>query len=74
VPVRPVNATGAGDAFTAAVVYGELCGWGMERSACFASQASALALASEGAVSETMSVAAVEAARADLDAEEERDD
>lgn len=74
VPVRPVNATGAGDAFTAAVVYGELSGWGMERSARFASRASALALASEGAVSETMSVAAVEAVGADLDTEEERDD
>ncbi|MDI9369363.1 MAG: kinase [Synergistaceae bacterium] len=74
VAVSPVNATGAGDAFTAAVVYGELCGWGMERSARFASCASALTLASAGAVSELMSVSAVESVGADLDTKEEQDD
>jgi len=72
--VRPVNATGAGDAFTAAVVYGELRGWGMERSARFASRASALSLTSDGAVSGLMSVAAVEAVGAGFDTKEEQDD
>jgi pseudouridine kinase len=59
--VHPVNATGAGDAFTAASVYGELHGWTMERTARFAVKASALTLMSRDTVSERMSAAAVEA-------------
>ena len=74
VPVKPVNATGAGDSFTAAVVYGELCGWGMDRSARFASRASALTLASAGAVSELMSVSAVASVGAELYTKGESDD
>ena len=61
IPVHPVNATGTGDAFTAAAVYGELHGWTMERTARFATKASALTLLSPNTVSERMSVPAVEA-------------
>ncbi len=61
IPLLPVNATGAGDAFTAAAVYGELHGWTMERTARFAVKASALTLLSRDTVSERMSMAAVEA-------------
>lgn len=61
IPLQPVNATGAGDAFTAASVYGELYGWTMERTARFATKASALTLLSRDTVSERMSASAVEA-------------
>ncbi len=61
IPLQPVNATGAGDAFTAAAVYGELHGWMMERTARFAVKASALTLLSPDTVSERMSAASVEA-------------
>ena len=61
IPLQPVNATGAGDAFTAAAVYGELHGWTMERTARFAVKASALTLLSPDTVSGHMSAAAVEA-------------
>ena len=63
VPLQPVNATGAGDAFTAAVVYGDLQGWSMEATARFAVGASAVALLSRHTVSESMSVEAVNALR-----------
>lgn len=54
-PLTPVNATGAGDAFTAAVVLGELKGWSMEETAQFAVAAAAVALMSRHTVSERMS-------------------
>jgi pseudouridine kinase len=60
-PVRPVSATGAGDAFTAAAVYGDLLGWSMEETTRFAVRASSLTLLSRRTVSERMSVAAAEA-------------
>jgi pseudouridine kinase len=58
-PVKLVNATGAGDAFTAAAVYGELHGWAMRETACFAVAAAAVALSSRHTVSEVMSTSAV---------------
>ena len=61
IQLQPENATGAGDAFTAAAVYGELHGWTMDRTARFAVKASALTLLSPDTVSGRMSVAAVEA-------------
>lgn len=54
--VKPVNATGAGDAFTAAVVYGELHDWEMEKTALFAVGAATVALMSQHTVSEKMSL------------------
>jgi pseudouridine kinase len=57
--IKVVNATGAGDAFTAAAVYGELQGWSMRETACFAVAASAVALMSRHTVSERMSQSAV---------------
>ncbi|WP_343186489.1 carbohydrate kinase family protein [Anoxynatronum sibiricum] len=61
IPLQPVNATGAGDAFTAAVVYGDLQGWSMAATARFAVRASAVALLSRHTVSEDMSVETVNA-------------
>ena len=54
--LKSVNATGAGDAFTAAVVYGELLDWEMEKTARFAVGAAAVALMSRHTVSEEMSL------------------
>ena len=57
--IKLVNATGAGDAFTAAAVYGEIHGWTMRETACFAVAAAAVALSDRHTVSETMSTSAV---------------
>lgn len=57
--VKVVNATGAGDAFTAAAVYGELNEWSMEKTAAFALGAAAAALISRRTVSEAMSLAEI---------------
>lgn len=54
--VKVANATGAGDAFTAAVTYGELLDWSMEKTARFAVGAAAVALTSRHTVSEKMSL------------------
>ena len=53
--IRLVNATGAGDAVMAAVVYGELQGWSMKDTARFAVGAAALAVSSHSTVSSRMS-------------------
>ena len=58
--VKVVNATGAGDAFTAAVTYGERLDWSMEKTARFAVGAAAVALASRHTVSEKMSLEEIE--------------
>lgn len=53
--LKTVNATGAGDAFTAAVVYGELQNWSMADTARFAVGAASVALMSRHTVSGEMS-------------------
>lgn len=52
----PKNATGAGDAFQAGLVYAELLGWSMEKAAGFAICASLLAMDSEDTINTNMSV------------------
>ena len=54
-PVRLVNATGAGDAFTAALVWGETRGLDLRKSALAALSAAALAVESEATVSPKLS-------------------
>lgn len=58
--VKVANATGAGDAFTAAAAYGELQDWSMEKTARFAMGAAAVALASRHTVSDRMSLEEIE--------------
>jgi len=58
--VKVVNATGAGDAFTAAAVFGELQHWSMEKTSAFAVRAASVALTSRHTVSEKMSLEAIE--------------
>lgn len=48
--VTSVDATGAGDAFVAGLLYGVLCGWPLGRTAAFANAAGALATTAVGAV------------------------
>lgn len=48
--VAAVDATGAGDAFAAGILYGRLAGWPLERSARFANAVGALATTAVGAV------------------------
>ncbi len=54
--VRLINATGAGDAVTAAVVYGELQEWSMKEIAQFAIGAATIAITSNLTVSTEMNV------------------
>lgn len=49
-PVRPVDGTGAGDAFVAGLLYGTLAGWPLERAARLANAVGALATTAVGAV------------------------
>ena len=49
-PIRPVDAAGAGDAFTAGLAWARLQGWGWERSMRWASACGALAAARLGAM------------------------
>lgn len=56
IPVQPVNATGAGDAFMAGVVYSTMQGWDDKQTANFASAMSRIALMSRFTVSPSMSV------------------
>jgi sugar/nucleoside kinase (ribokinase family) len=49
VAVAAVDATGAGDAFVAGLLYGLLAGWPVERAARLANAAGALATTSVGA-------------------------
>lgn len=49
------NATGAGDAFMAGLIYGELNGYGMEKSLDYALSAGAIAIESEDTISQKMS-------------------
>ncbi len=60
-PIRPANATGAGDAFMAGVVYGTLKGWGERETARFSSAMSRIALMSGNTVSPLMSLNNVKA-------------
>ncbi|MPM52608.1 Pseudouridine kinase [bioreactor metagenome] len=55
------NATGAGDAFTAGVVYGALKGYSLKQTARFANALSAIALTSASAVSPLVSIDLVNA-------------
>jgi sugar/nucleoside kinase (ribokinase family) len=50
VPVRPLDGTGAGDAFVAGLLHGTLEGWPLERAARLANAAGALATTAVGAV------------------------
>jgi pseudouridine kinase len=61
VPARTVNATGAGDACMAGIVYSLLHGYTLEDTARFASAAAALTLLSEETVNPTLSLASVTA-------------
>ncbi|KAF0208329.1 MAG: carbohydrate kinase family protein [Actinomycetota bacterium] len=56
-PARVVNATGAGDAYMAGLVYAELAGFDTTHAAAFSSAMAALALASERTVSEEIAEA-----------------
>lgn len=64
--VDAVDGTGAGDAFAAGFIYGNLAGWGSERSARFANAAGALAVTAIGAceglgdLAQTLALAAME--------------
>jgi len=49
-PIRPVDAAGAGDAFTAGLVWARLQGWGWERSLRWANACGGLAAARLGAM------------------------
>jgi sugar/nucleoside kinase (ribokinase family) len=49
-PVRAVDGTGSGDAFSAGLLHGTLAGWPWERSARFANAMGALATTAMGAV------------------------
>lgn len=68
VQVRPVDGTGAGDAFAAALLYARLAGWPLERAARFANAAGALATTAVGAtegvggLEETLALAGPETA------------
>jgi sugar/nucleoside kinase (ribokinase family) len=48
-PVATIDGTGSGDAFSAGLLYGELAGWPLERSAEFANAVGALATTAVGA-------------------------
>ena len=50
VPVEVVDAVGAGDAFTAAWIFGQLQGWSPERQARFANRVGALVASHRGAM------------------------
>lgn len=54
--IKVVNATGAGDAFVAALVYGRMNGFGTEHTGRFATAASALALSHENTINPNISV------------------
>ena len=56
---RMVDATGAGDAFMGGLVYSACCGMGAEESADIALAAGRIAVSSEGAVSERMSISEI---------------
>jgi sugar/nucleoside kinase (ribokinase family) len=66
--VEAIDGTGAGDAFAAGLLYGELAGWPLERSAALANAAGALAATAVGAVEgvrgleETLTLAGLESA------------
>ena len=55
-----VNATGAGDAFTAGVAWGALSGMGVRESGLFASAMAAITLSSDETVSDAMSLEIIE--------------
>jgi len=50
VPIRLADAVGAGDAFTAALIWGQLHGWPLERQAAFANAVGALVASRAGAM------------------------
>lgn len=56
IPVHAANATGAGDAFMAGVVYGTVAGFDPRRTLAFAAAMAAFALESERTVSEAISL------------------
>jgi sugar/nucleoside kinase (ribokinase family) len=66
--VEAIDGTGSGDAFAAGLLYGELAGWPLERSAALANAAGALAATAVGAVEgvrglqETLTLAGLESA------------
>ena len=55
-PINPVNVTGAGDSFTAAIVYGHINQLGIYESARMAVAASIIALSHENTINPNMSV------------------
>ena len=64
--VEAIDGTGSGDAFAAGLLYGQLAGWPLERSAALANAAGALAATAVGAVEgvqglqETLALAGLE--------------
>ena len=65
-PLRVVNATGAGDAFTAGVACATLGGMALAESAAFGSAMAAVALASARTVSKSVSLAEVRSAMKEM--------
>ena len=55
-----INATGAGDAFMAGVIYGTLAGYGMVRTAEFATAVAIAALSSQDTVNSSTTIAMIE--------------
>ena len=53
--LKPVNATGAGDAFMAALVYCHLMNTGIDEAARLATAASAIAISHENTINPNMS-------------------
>lgn len=60
IPVKACNATGAGDAYTAGVVFGRMMDMKTSDCANFATACAALAVISEAAVNQSMSLKAVQ--------------
>jgi sugar/nucleoside kinase (ribokinase family) len=59
--VEPRDATGAGDAFRAGLIYGLIEGWTLEQSVCFGAAAGAFSVQQEGAASNPIEIAQVRA-------------
>jgi sugar/nucleoside kinase (ribokinase family) len=64
--VRAVDATGAGDAFRAGLIFGLLCGWAAEKSVRFGAAAGAFSVQQDGAASNPASMEEVEDLAASL--------
>ena len=57
--IKPVNATGAGDAFQAGLVFGEVNNYGLFEKTKFATAASIVAMSSNSTINEKMSISEI---------------